>query len=141
MQKGKKMKDTEIFDMLLKNTGLSKNDVTDYRPCNRVYGIVPTIKDAIIINLKENGTLVYIPDKNPDGNQITRKKPDIKAKIIMQDGILVGTLVSPDAKTAGLELDIVDADSECDTEAAIRHELSKPGMEQIDIDVRHPEYP
>lgn len=69
------MKDIEIFRLLTESTGLSDDDVMDYRPCrypHRPEGI-PTIDDAIVMQLKGNGTLVYIPHHDREGNKIRRK--------------------------------------------------------------------
>lgn len=75
-QKGEKtMKDREIFSMLRGAIGISVSDVADYRPCRQVYvgdlG-VPDIPDAIVVNLKRNGTLIYIPEHDLEGHAIKR---------------------------------------------------------------------
>lgn len=134
------MKDTEIFNMLEQSTGLSKDDVVDYRPCNKLYTEctdIPNIEDAIAIKLKENGTLIYIPDKDMNGNQIQRETQDMKAKIVMCDGIFKGALISSAAKKTGLQLDIVDATSDYDTENMVRQELEEPKMWSVNVTVRH----
>ena len=40
-----------------------------------------------------------------------------------------------------LELDIVDADSDCDPNDAVYHELSNPDMKMIETGVRRPDMP
>lgn len=70
------MKDTEIFRLLEQSTGLSADDVADYRPCTEFYdrhGVLKT-SDAITIQLKGNGTLIYIPDRDTDGHIIVRNR-------------------------------------------------------------------
>lgn len=68
------MKDAEIFRMLEQSTGLSAADVADFRPCTERYNDygIPRIPDAITIQLKQNGTLIYIPDRNTKGSKIKR---------------------------------------------------------------------
>lgn len=60
------------------------------------------------------------------------------AKIVMHDGVLQGVFMDAEAKSTHLKLDIVDADSDRDTETAVRHELTNPDLEEVDITVRHP---
>lgn len=64
------MKDSEIYELFKQATGILDSVVSDYRPCNKFYADklgIPTVKDTIIVRLKENGTLVYIPDKDNKG--------------------------------------------------------------------------
>lgn len=63
----------------------------------------------------------------------------MKAKIVIVDGILEGVFLDEEAQTANLELDIVDADSDCDPNDAVYHELSNPDMKTAEISVRRPE--
>lgn len=141
------MKDLEIFNLLQQATGISNDAVIDFRPCSGFYGKygIPFVSDAITVQLKGNGSLIYIPDNDMEGNQVKRElfkeQQNMRAKIIMQDGVLQGVLMTPEAKSAGLKLDIVDADSACDSDMAVRNELSESDMEFINISVRHPKMP
>lgn len=65
----------------------------------------------------------------------------MKAKIVMLDGVLEGVFFDVEAQAAGLELDIVDADSDCDPNDAVYHELSNPDMKMIETGVRRPDMP
>lgn len=69
------MKDNEIFGLLEQSTGITSKDVMDFRPCSEIYNHygIPTIPDAITIQLKGNGKLIYIPDRDIDGKDIIRK--------------------------------------------------------------------
>lgn len=69
------MKDREIFEMFEQNTKISRDRIIDYRPCSSIYvGI--SIKDAITMQLvKGGGTIIYIPDKDKEGNTINRSMP------------------------------------------------------------------
>lgn len=138
------MKDKEIFNILEQTTGISVNDVSDFRSCNSIYTEfgIPDIQDAILIKLKNNGTLLYVPDKDMTGKSIQRKQPEKKlnAKIVIQDGIIEGVFMNKAAKEANLILDIVDADSEFDTEDFIRQELMNPDMiELTETLTKHPD--
>lgn len=63
----------------------------------------------------------------------------MRVKVVIEDGIVLGVLMDTEAKAAGLEVDIVDADSECDTDESVVYELSDPDMIQIDgTFTRHP---
>ena len=78
------MKDKEIYGLFKQSTGISDDVVSDYRPCNRFYADklrIPFVKDAIIIVLKGNGTIVYAPECDANGERIDRceavkTKPD-----------------------------------------------------------------
>lgn len=69
------MKDSKIFEMLKQATSISDNDVIDFRPCFGLYKDynIPDMPDAIVIQLKGNGSLIYIPDKDTEGDLIKRK--------------------------------------------------------------------
>lgn len=135
------MKDSEIFNLLQQTINISDDDVTDFRPCSGFYADygIPTISDAIMVKLKGNGSMIYIPDKDTKGDLVKREShKDLRAKVVMYDGVLQGVLVTPDIKAAGLKLDIVDADSEYDTQQMVYDELSEPDMELVDVAARHP---
>ena len=119
----------------------------DFRPCSGFYDKygIPFVSDAIMVQFKGNGSLIYIPDNDMEGKPVKREffkeQQNMRAKIIMQDGVLQGVLMTPEAKSAGMKLDIVDADSECDSDAAVRNELSESNMESVDMNVRRPKMP
>lgn len=57
------MKDKDIFEQFIENTGIKKDQVIDYRFCNKIYG-VPYIENAIVIQLKKNNSrLIYIANE------------------------------------------------------------------------------
>ncbi len=63
----------------------------------------------------------------------------MKVKVVMEDGIILGVFMDTEARAANLKIDIVDADSECDTADAVRHELEDPDMKMLDgTFTRHP---
>lgn len=69
------MKDREIFDLMKEHTGINPEKVLDYRPCSSsLYNgvMIPKISDAITMQLKTGGTLIYIPERDKDGNMIRR---------------------------------------------------------------------
>lgn len=92
------MTDKQIYSLLKEKTGLSSSDIVDYRPCSRPYTDdlgIPGIKNAIIIQLKGNGKIIYIPDRDIDGSIIERQKEGhnegagpAKIKIVIQDGVV-----------------------------------------------------
>lgn len=67
------------------------------------------------------------------------KQPRIK--IVIHDGIVEGCLFNKAAVDAGIAVEIVDADSEVDSNASVRMELEEAGMEDKvnNIVIRHPE--
>lgn len=63
---------------------------------------------------------------------------DIRAKIIICDGVIDSVLFSKEAVQMGLAIDIVDYDSETDSGEALRKEYEEPGMIQMgDTFTRH----
>lgn len=69
------MKDREIFELFEQNTGISRDKISDYRPCSSIYNKdtgIPFIKNAITMELTDGSTIIYIPKKDKDGNVIRR---------------------------------------------------------------------
>lgn len=56
------MKDTTIFQEFLQKTEISEEQIVDYRPCIEFYG-VPKIPNAIVMQLKNKGKLIYISEE------------------------------------------------------------------------------
>ena len=56
----------------------------------------------------------------------------MKVKIVAQDGVILGVFIDAEAKKANVQLDIIDADSEYDTDESIQRELSDPDLILID---------
>lgn len=60
-QKGKSMKEKEIFEQFLETSNIPKEDVIDYRYCTKFYAGI-YIEDAIIIQLSkkyEHNHIIY----------------------------------------------------------------------------------
>lgn len=73
------MKDREIFELFEQSTGISKDKISDYRPCSSIYNEtigIPFVKNAITVELiKDGGTIIYIPKKDAGGNGVSHTSP------------------------------------------------------------------